>query len=195
FRIDLALEWGLIAFVLNYIPFLGPLVATVFPTIFTAAQFESWQSALIMFLGLNLIQFVIGSFLEPRIAGARLSISPFLVLFSVFFWAFLWGIPGAFIGVPILIAVVSAMQHFPATGARRRRAEAFPYPVDRAVENDHGVLGDGNGCLRIRSIVRSQKACPAGPDGNGGRIHGRVRNFFATAHIRTSDRAVRSDHR
>src|SRR5262249_51512544 len=40
---DLAVEWGVIAFVLNYIPFLGPLVATLFPTAFTAAQFETWQ--------------------------------------------------------------------------------------------------------------------------------------------------------
>jgi predicted PurR-regulated permease PerM len=111
FGIDLALEWGVIAFVLNYIPFLGPLVATLFPTVFTAAQFETWQMPLVMFAGLNLIQFVIGSYIEPRIAGARLALSPFLVLFAVFFWAFLWGIPGAFIGVPILIAAVTFLQH------------------------------------------------------------------------------------
>jgi predicted PurR-regulated permease PerM len=107
--IDLALEWGLIAFVLNYIPFLGPLVATVFPTFFTAVQFESWQYALAMFVGLNAIQFLLGSYLEPRIAGNSLSLSPFMVLFAVFFWTFLWGIPGAFIGVPILIAIVAFM--------------------------------------------------------------------------------------
>src|SRR5262252_1940342 len=102
--LELATAWGVIAFVLNYIPFIGPLVATVFPTLFALAQFGSWQLAVIVFLGLNLIQFLIGSYLEPRIAGAALSVSPFLVLFAVFFWAFLWGIPGAFIGVPIVIA-------------------------------------------------------------------------------------------
>jgi AI-2 transport protein TqsA len=102
--LELATAWGVIAFVLNYIPFIGPLVATVFPTIFALVQFGSWQLAAIVFLVLNLIQFLIGSYLEPRIAGAALSLSPFLVLFAVFFWAFLWGIPGAFIGVPIVIA-------------------------------------------------------------------------------------------
>jgi len=102
--LELATAWGVIAFVLNYIPFIGPLVATVFPTLFALAQFGSWQLAIVVFLGLNLIQFLIGSYLEPRIAGAALSISPFLVLFAVFFWAFLWGMPGAFIGVPIVIA-------------------------------------------------------------------------------------------
>src|SRR5215469_5293232 len=105
--LELATAWGLIAFVLNYIPFIGPLVATVFPTLFALVQFGSWQLAAIVFLGLNVIQFLIGSYLEPRIAGAALSMSPFLVLFAVFFWAFLWGLPGAFIGVPIVIACLT----------------------------------------------------------------------------------------
>lgn len=105
--LELATAWGVIAFVLNYIPFLGPLVATVFPTVFAIVQFESWQLALLIFVCLNLAQFLIGSYLEPRMAGASLSISPFLILFAVFFWSFLWGIPGAFIGVPIVIAALA----------------------------------------------------------------------------------------
>lgn len=105
--LELATAWGVIAFVLNYIPFIGPLVATVFPTLFALAQVGSWQLAVVVFLCLNLIQFLIGSYMEPRIAGATLSVSPFLVLFAVFFWALLWGIPGAFIGVPIVIAALT----------------------------------------------------------------------------------------
>jgi AI-2 transport protein TqsA len=105
--LELATAWGVIAFVLNYIPFIGPFIATVFPTLFALAQVGSWQLAVIVFLCLNLIQFVIGSYMEPRIAGAALSVSPFLVLFAVFFWAFLWGLPGAFIGVPIVIAALT----------------------------------------------------------------------------------------
>jgi AI-2 transport protein TqsA len=105
--LELATAWGVIAFVLNYIPFIGPLIATVFPTLFALAQVGSWQLAVIVFVCLNLIQFVIGSYMEPRIAGAALSVSPFLVLFAVFFWAFLWGLPGAFIGVPIVIAALT----------------------------------------------------------------------------------------
>jgi AI-2 transport protein TqsA len=104
-----------IAFVLNYIPFIGPLVATVFPTLFALAQFGSWELAVVVFLGLNLIQFLIGSYLEPRIAGSALSISPFLVLFAVFFWAFLWGMPGAFIGVPIVIAILTLCEQHAST--------------------------------------------------------------------------------
>ncbi len=105
--LELATAWGVIAFVLNYIPFIGSFIATVFPTLFALAQSESWQLALVVFLGLNVIQFIIGSYLEPRIAGAKLSISPFVVLFAVFFWSFLWNLPGAFIGVPVVIAILT----------------------------------------------------------------------------------------
>jgi AI-2 transport protein TqsA len=105
--LQLAAEWGVIAFVLNYIPFIGPLVATVFPTLFAIAQFQSWQMAVIVFSGLNLIQFLVGSYLEPRISGRVLSISPFMVLFAGLFFSFLWGIAGAFIGVPIVIAMLT----------------------------------------------------------------------------------------
>jgi len=113
--LPLAAEWGVIAFALNYIPFIGPFIATVFPTLFAIAQFESWQMAAIVFACLNLIQFLVGSYLEPRIAGSALSISPFLVLFAVFFWTFVWGIAGAFIGVPIAIAILTLCEQHPAS--------------------------------------------------------------------------------
>jgi predicted PurR-regulated permease PerM len=105
--LELATAWGVIAFVFNYIPFIGPLFATVFPTLFALVQFGSWEFSLVVFACLNLVQFLIGSYLEPRIAGAALSVSPFLILFAVFFWSFLWGIAGAFIGIPIVIAFLA----------------------------------------------------------------------------------------
>lgn len=113
--LELAAAWGAIAFALNYIPFLGPFIATAFPTLFAIAQFESWQSAVFVFVGLNLIQFVIGSYFEPRLTGASLAISPFAVIFAVFFWSFMWGLPGAFIGVPILICLIEYGAQVPAT--------------------------------------------------------------------------------
>lgn len=105
--LKLATEWGVIAFALNFIPFVGPFIATLLPTLYALAQFESIYSALFVFACLNLIQFAIGSYVEPRVAGKALAMSPFLVLFSVFLWMFLWGLFGAFIGVPIVIAVLT----------------------------------------------------------------------------------------
>jgi len=105
--LQFAPEWGVIAFALNYIPFIGPFIATLFPTLFALTQFESWQAALALFVGLNLIQFVVGSYIEPRVCGITLAVSPMVVLFAVFFWTFLWGLFGAFIGVPITIALLA----------------------------------------------------------------------------------------
>jgi AI-2 transport protein TqsA len=102
-----AFEWGVIAFVLNYIPFIGPFVATMFPTLLAMTQFESWPAVLGLFVCLNIIQFVVGSYIEPRVAGTMLSISPVIVLFSILFWTFLWGLFGTFIGVPIALAILT----------------------------------------------------------------------------------------
>ena len=113
--LDLAAEWGVIAFVLNYIPFIGPLIATVFPTAVGLLQFGSWQAVVTIFAVLQVIQFLIGSYLEPRLAGKQLAVSPFMVLVAVFLGAFLWGIPGAFIGVPVLIAGLTLCDQFAGT--------------------------------------------------------------------------------
>jgi predicted PurR-regulated permease PerM len=66
-------------------------------------------------VGLNLIQFVVGSWVEPRVSGTALSVSPTVVLFSVFFWTWMWGLFGTFIGVPITIALMSFAAEHPAT--------------------------------------------------------------------------------
>ncbi|MDK1373567.1 MULTISPECIES: AI-2E family transporter [unclassified Sinorhizobium] len=111
----LAEEWGFIAFALNYIPFLGPLFATLFPTLFALIQFGTAESVLLVFVGLNLIQFVVSSYVEPRVAGSALSVSPVIVLFSVLLWGYLWGVFGAFIGVPITIALLTFCSQHPSS--------------------------------------------------------------------------------
>lgn len=128
--VDLAMEWGVIAFALNFIPFIGPLFATVLPTLFAIAQFGFGLVPLAIFVGLNVVQFLLGSYLEPRIAGNRLSLSPFLVLFAVFLGSMVWGIAGAFIGVPILIALITFAEHDPAA-----RSWASLLAGDKATEH------------------------------------------------------------
>lgn len=109
----LAPEWGVIAFALNYIPFIGPLFATLLPTALAGLQFGTWTMPVTVFLGMNAIQLAIGSYLEPRMTGAAMAISAFAVLFAVFFWMLVWGIAGAFLGTPILIAILTACQQHP----------------------------------------------------------------------------------
>jgi predicted PurR-regulated permease PerM len=111
--LELAMAWGIISFVLNYIPYIGPLIAVALPVAFGIAQFETWQMTVFAFIGLYMIQFWIGSYLEPLIAGNALSISPFVMLCAFFFWDFMWGIPGAFIGLPLTIAAFTICEQIP----------------------------------------------------------------------------------
>jgi AI-2 transport protein TqsA len=127
-----AVEWGVIAFVLNYIPFIGPFVATLFPTLLAMTQFDSWQAVLGVFICLNIIQFTVGSYIEPRVSGDILSISPLVVLFSIFFWTFLWGLFGTFIGVPIALALVSFCGQHPSS---RWLADLLGGPAQTKPEN------------------------------------------------------------
>ena len=110
--VEPAFAWGLFAFALNYIPFIGSFVATLLPGVFALAQIDAWPAILVVIVGLICIQFFIGNYLEPLVAGVALSISPFAVVFAVFFWGFLWGIPGAFLGVPIMIAAITICEKF-----------------------------------------------------------------------------------
>jgi predicted PurR-regulated permease PerM len=113
--LQFAAEWGVIAFLLNYIPFIGPFIATLFPTLLAMTQFESWETVLGIFVCLNVIQFVVGSYVEPRVSGSVLSISPFVVLFAIFLWTFIWGLFGTFIGVPIVLAILAFCEQHPSS--------------------------------------------------------------------------------
>ena len=141
---------------MNYVPFMGPLVATVFPTLFAMTQFGSWQAVIAVFACLNLIQFIVGSYIEPRVAGSALSISPPIVLFSVFFWSYLWGVFGAFIGVPITIALITFCALHPSS---RWLAE-----TDR-----RGAEGgrSAGGWIRPRLTAAGRSSWPPGRMGRG----------------------------
>jgi predicted PurR-regulated permease PerM len=115
FGVQHPLAWGVMAFAFNFLPFIGPLIVVALMTIFTAAQFGNWQTPFLVLATVTAAQFIIGSYLEPIMAGSALSMSPFIVLLAVFFWGLLWGIPGAFLGVPIVIALITICDQMPAS--------------------------------------------------------------------------------
>jgi AI-2 transport protein TqsA len=107
------LAWAILVGTMNFIPFIGPLIVAVFIGVFTAAQFGSLWMVFVAVGGTTAINFVLGSYIEPLMAGSALSMSAMLVLFSVFFWAIIWGIPGAFIGVQIMIVILAVCRVVP----------------------------------------------------------------------------------
>lgn len=113
--LELAGAWGVLAFALNYLPYIGSLIVTALLPLFAFMQFGSIETTLFVFWGVLVIQFVIGSYLEPVFSGSALSISPPIVLFSIVLWTFLWGALGAFLGVPLSIATLTILDQFPST--------------------------------------------------------------------------------
>ncbi|ONG54027.1 hypothetical protein BKE38_11165 [Pseudoroseomonas deserti] len=115
FALPLAAEWGVLAFVLNYLPFIGPLVATLLPCLLALVHLDSSLAAAGAMAAMVAAQMAIGNGLEPSLAGASLSMPPLLVLLAVLFWSLLWGPAGAFIGVPLAAAATQALRLHPRT--------------------------------------------------------------------------------
>jgi AI-2 transport protein TqsA len=114
-NLEFASFWALLIFLLNYIPSIGSILATVFPSLLALMQFELQAPFWIVCIGVSLLQFFIGNFLEPRLMGNSLNLSPLVILFSLTFWGTLWGIPGAFLCVPIMVVFMIVLSHFPTT--------------------------------------------------------------------------------
>jgi predicted PurR-regulated permease PerM len=113
--LDFAEFWALLIFFLNYIPNLGAIVATAFPSVLALIQFQSWWPFLEVSMGIVAVQFVVGNFLEPKLLGQSLNLSPFVILFALGLWGSIWGILGMFLSVPITVMMMIVFAHFDAT--------------------------------------------------------------------------------
>lgn len=114
FGIPFAVLFGLLAFLLNYIPTLGAIVSVALPVLlaaFLAGSF-GWEVWAILAI-LTAVHVALNGFLEPRLMGKELNLPPLLVLFSLFFWAWLWGIAGMILAVPILAVLKIVFANVP----------------------------------------------------------------------------------
>jgi len=110
--LDLPLVWGLLAFILNYIPSLGSIVAAV-PPVLLALVALSPGRALAVALGYLVVNVSIGNFLEPQLMGRRFGFSPLVVFLSLIFWGWLWGPIGMLLAVPMTMLVRTATRVSP----------------------------------------------------------------------------------
>ena len=111
--VDFPVFWAFLIFLLNYIPILGSYVATFIPFIFSLLQFGSFTPALIVLFSIGTIQVVIGNFIDPRIMGNNVNLSPLVIILSLSFWGTIWGIIGMFLSVPLMIIVVITFSKIP----------------------------------------------------------------------------------
>ncbi|MGI9520429.1 MAG: AI-2E family transporter [Hyphomicrobiaceae bacterium] len=112
--IDFAALWTILAFALNFIPFIGAAIMTVPPVLMAIVQTDP-QTSLLVGLGIIAINFIVGSIVEPRIMGSGLGISPLAVFLSLIFWGWLLGPAGVFLSVPLTIASAIACEFNPQT--------------------------------------------------------------------------------
>jgi predicted PurR-regulated permease PerM len=91
------------------------VVATIFPTLLTLIQFDTFTPFLIVGVGLTSAQFLIGNVIEPKLMASSLNLSPLVVLLSLALWGSLWGIPGMFLCVPITVILLIVLSHFDTT--------------------------------------------------------------------------------
>jgi predicted PurR-regulated permease PerM len=102
--VDYPLLWGLLAFLLNYIPTLGSIIAGAPPTLLALVQF-GWKRALIVVAVYVAVNTVMGNVLEPRFMGKKLGLSTLVVFLSMVFWGWVLGPVGMVLCVPLTMLV------------------------------------------------------------------------------------------
>lgn len=100
--VDFPVTWGALAFLLNFIPTIGSLIASIPPVVLALIQFQPelgpvFLTAIVLFI----IQQTMGNFIAPKVMGDRLNLSPVVIMVSLLFWGWLWGVTGAILSVPI----------------------------------------------------------------------------------------------
>jgi len=102
--LDFAVVWGLLAFLLNYIPNIGSIVAAVAPVLLGLVQ-EGIGFALLVAFGYVVVNVVIGNFTEPFLMGRTLGLSTLVVFLSLVFWGWMWGGIGMLLSVPLTMII------------------------------------------------------------------------------------------
>lgn len=113
--VDFPEFWALLIFLLNYIPTIGSIVATLFPCLLTLVQFGSLWPFLVVSICLIAIQFVIGNIVEPRMMGKHFNLSGLVVILSLAIWGQIWGVIGMLLCVPFTIIMSIILSNFSQT--------------------------------------------------------------------------------
>ena len=111
--LELAAAVAILTFVLNFIPAIGSIIATAIATILTFVLTGDTALTVVICLGITAVQFAIGNVLDPMLLGQTLRLSSFGIILSLAFWGLVWGIPGTFLAVPIMVALMIVCAQIP----------------------------------------------------------------------------------
>jgi AI-2 transport protein TqsA len=113
-RVDFVIFSALLVFFLNFIPTFGSLVSTIFPAMITFLKYGFCLRMVVITAGLMIMNFVMGNVFEPQVMGKNLDLSPIIIVLSLIFWGWLWGVVGMFLAVPITSALKIIFENIPA---------------------------------------------------------------------------------
>ncbi|HYF21809.1 MAG TPA: AI-2E family transporter [Caulobacteraceae bacterium] len=137
--------WAFVIFILSYIPIIGGAIAGLAPPLFALVQFDTYWPPLILFVGIQVILFVVGNLILPRMQGENQNIDPVVVLLSLAFWGALWGVTGMFLSTPLTVMAMAILTEFKSTRwiAVLLSGDGEPYPRTpeqhaRKAEKTHG---------------------------------------------------------
>jgi len=108
--LDFALLWGMVAFSFNYIPAIGSIIASVPPTLLALVDKTPGVACLVL-LGFLAINMLLGNFIEPMLLGRKFGIAVSMVVLSVVFWGWIWGLIGMFLAVPLTMLLKVALDN------------------------------------------------------------------------------------
>lgn len=108
---DLAPSFAILSFLFNFIPFLGSIISIILPSIFAIIQFVDFYQPIATLIVLVLVQIFIGNFLEPKLMGKTLNISPLVMIIFLAVMGKIWGIAGMFLSVPFLVVLLIIMRN------------------------------------------------------------------------------------
>jgi AI-2 transport protein TqsA len=115
FGVKFPVLWGATAFLLNYIPYIGSMIAIAPPVLLSILQFPHSILPVILAITLIGIQLFMGNYLDPEMMGNKFNLSPIIIIFALFFWSFVWGAVGAFIAVPTMAIIKIVLQNLEST--------------------------------------------------------------------------------
>jgi AI-2 transport protein TqsA len=115
FQVDLAVMFAILTILLNFIPTIGSIIATLLPIPVILLQFGlGWQFIVLMSV-MGLTQLIIGNIIEPKLMGEGMDLHPVSILVFLIFWGLVWGLAGMFLAVPITAVLKIILGRFPAT--------------------------------------------------------------------------------
>lgn len=115
FGLEFAGVLAVFVFLSNFVPYVGSIASTALPVALALVQFPTWKTAVFILVGIMVVQQIMGNFVEPRIQGRGLNVSPLLILFYLIYFSWMWGIVGMIVCMPVAAAVRILLEEFEST--------------------------------------------------------------------------------